>query len=301
MNEEEEFEEYILSLIGLLDDNENLKQKSLLIRRSGTLISIQLILAFICVGLLTFRIYSRSYLLFFIFYAGIYIFIISSILTFILIHKSKSYLNPIREKQIRRELRSMELMRKKRECFHCNNKLSFLDYCSINKNESMNELKNIWKNPNVEIFCCSCYNKQNNIILKYNCHLYLIGLLICSILFIFIGEIYLLKFLFNIGIIGILISIILAMIFFFIGSRKSEYDVRIKAYLFIGILMIIFLNVFFLTDIFIVTKGLESNIFIITIITYLIIVIPFTIKFFYKTHKRKKEIKNMLNSNGVNK
>ncbi len=294
MDEEQELEESFSNLIGRLNDNEKLKEKSFFARRSGILLSTQLILCFTCVGLLAFGKYSPPHILFYIFSAGIYIFFISSILTIALLKNSKTYLNPLLEKRMESELDSMEYINKIRKCYGCNNELSFFDYCSINIKRSLDELINIWKSSKVEIYCCNCFNNQNSIILKFKLYYYLLGLLFLSLLFIGFGIVYILTIYILIGFIGVFMTIILTNIIIFIESRKKDLIDRIESYLIIGILTIILFIILYMSNNLISFYSIESLFYISIIFIYIAFLIPFTIKYIFKTQKRRKEIKSML-------
>ncbi|MBD3197473.1 MAG: hypothetical protein GF317_20640 [Candidatus Lokiarchaeota archaeon] len=48
-----------------------------------------------------------------------------------------------------------------RRCFGCNIPLSFGDYCQTNIHKYKNsQLKKIWNNENVELYCCECYKNE---------------------------------------------------------------------------------------------------------------------------------------------
>lgn len=47
---------------------------------------------------------------------------------------------------------------KERKCFKCGNQLYFRYYISQNRNEYAENLIKTWQSPQVEIYCCTCYN-----------------------------------------------------------------------------------------------------------------------------------------------
>ncbi len=296
MDEEQELEDRLSNLIGRLNENERFKENNFFARRSGILFGIQLILCLSCVALLAFGEYSPPNILFYVFSAGIYIFFISSILTIVLLKNSKTYLNPLNKKRLKSELDSMEYIRKCRNCYSCKKELSFLDYCSINVKRSLEELMVIWISSDIEIYCCFCYNRQNGIILKYKLYYYLLGLVFISLLLIGFGIVYKLTDLVFTGFFGVFGTIVLLIIIIFIDARKKDLQDKIEAYILIGVLTIIFFNILYISisSKLIPIYRVDSIFFIIIIFIYIIILIPFTIKFIYKTYKRRKEIKNII-------
>ncbi len=57
-------------------------------------------------------------------------------------------------------------MNKSKQCWKCDRKLNFDDFCKINRSLSKESLETYWLNPSIEFFCCSCYRlmlKKNDI------------------------------------------------------------------------------------------------------------------------------------------
>ena len=89
-------------------------------------------------------------------------------------------------------------------------------------------------------------------------------------------------------------TIILTKIINFIDNRKNDLIDKIESYLIIGILTIILFIILYMSSNLIPIYDIESFFYISIIFIYITFLIPFTIKFIYKTQKRRKEIKSML-------
>ena len=53
-------------------------------------------------------------------------------------------------------------LHEKRECFNCHREIGFTGFYIRNKDMTKEQLEKIWESPYIELYCCSCFRKEEN-------------------------------------------------------------------------------------------------------------------------------------------